>query len=646
MILRSFLFLIVALAASPALAAGPVTPEMFGALPTVSEAAISQDGQTIAQIQSKAGVRAVAFYDIAQSKPAIGVKLGTVKARDLRWVGPDHVFVLVSASLDVAWGRGIETIEIWRWVSINRNDGAKAFPFKTWTSGAYNFGPGWVYSPIAGDPRNIVMGQWVGGQMSLYRINLATGSDHLLENGLGDTENWIVSATGKPLIRIDWDGGREEFRFYRPEREGGRFKLKSTAPQKREDDALFTAYGPAEADNLLFAAMSADGYWSLCTFDVDTAQRTRCDLSIPGYDVDGGMIEFATNRVVGVRYAAYMQRVRFIDPELASVQESLERALPNASPRITSWSNDRQKFIVDVEYDDHPPQIFVFDRAARKLTMWAPTYADLDGKAFAVRQKYDYQTSDGLDIRGYLTVPAGASKRSMPLIVLPHGGPEARDDQGFDWWAYFYAARGYLVYQPNFRGSFGYGDAFRKAGFLQWGKKMQDDITEGVQHLIDDGVADPARICIVGASYGGYAALVGATLTPDIYACTVSVAGVSSLPAMIAYETGRQLHEDAWDVRIGARVSDNAALQAVSPYYQAARAKAPILLIHGKDDTVVPFDQSTLMRDALMKAKKPFEFVELAAEDHWLSSGETRTQMLSKSIEFIDKHIGAPPPAN
>lgn len=296
--------------------------------------------------------------------------------------------------------------------------------------------------------------------------------------------------------------------------------------------------------------------------------------------------------------------------------------------------------MVRVKYTDHPDQIFLFDAVGKTLSMITATYAALDGEVFAQKEPFQYSSGDGLRINGYLTVPKGATKQSMPLIVLPHGGPFARDDQSFDWWSFFYAARGYLVYQPNFRGSTGYGSAFKEAGHGEWGRKMQDDISEGVRQLIADGVADPDRICIVGASYGGYAALAGATLTPDIYSCVVSVSGISNILQLLADEGGRDGDDDYWTKRIGSRFSNDDALRSVSPLYNAEKVTAPILLIHAEDDTVVPMGQSRRMRNALRDRGKEHEFVVLKGEDHWLSTGETRTEMLRTSIEFIDQHIG------
>lgn len=626
-----------ALIAAP-VGAASVTPEMFGSLPDVSQAEISPDGKTIAQIQSQGGLRAVAFYDLTGAKAPTGVKLGTVKARALRWGGPDHALALVSDATTVSWGRGLETIEVWRWASINRSTGNVSFLFRGSVRGWYAFGPGKIFSLLPADPLHIVMGQFG----SLFRVNLERGSEKRLYPPDRRTVDWVVDSSGEPTVRIDYDSTKEERRFYARKAGGKKFELASALPEKKEDEPALIAYGRAGADNLIHGAMISGDFRSLCVFDVAKGERTRCDIEIPGYDISGGIVDPSTDAVVGALYTDDMPRARYIDAELQDIQANLERAMPNAAPLITSWSDDRQRFIVTAHYADHPPQFFLFDRKAGRIDMVAASYEALDGKVFAAKQKYDYTTSDGLQIRGYLTVPAGANRKSMPLIVMPHGGPEERVDQSFNWWSHFYAARGYLVYEPNFRGSAGYGETFRTAGYREHGRKVQSDISEGVQSLIADGTADPSRICIVGISYGGYAALAGATLTPDLYACAVSVAGVTNIPAQIAYDTDRgDVAEDSWNVRFGSRVDDNAAQRAVSPYYQAHKAHAPILLIHGKDDIIVPIGQSRMMEEALRAANVEVRLVELPGEDHWLSSGETRTQMLAKSIEFIDRHIGA-----
>jgi len=227
--------------------------------------------------------------------------------------------------------------------------------------------------------------------------------------------------------------------------------------------------------------------------------------------------------------------------------------------------------------------------------------------------------------------------------VLVHGGPASRDVPGFDWWAQAIASRGYAVLQANFRGSTGYGDAFLEAGYGEWGRKMQTDLSDGVRWLADQGVIDPARVCVVGGSYGGYAAMAGPTLDTGVYRCAVSVNGVSDLRRMVDREARRRAEDENaavryWNRFMGAERLGDRSLDERSPVRLAAQADAPMLLIHGRDDTVVPVEQSRLMAQALRRAGKPVELIELDGEDHWLSRSDTRLTMLTAMIDFLLEH--------
>lgn len=616
--------------------------EKYGSLPTVSEAAISPDGQTIARLQYVGGTSAIAFIDLSGKEKPVGMDLTNAKGRALRWVGPEHAMLLVSGSTTVSWGRGLETHEVWRWYSIDRKAKKAAIPFRSYTQNTYFFAAGELKSINLNIPNSIVMAH--GNPYSLYDVDLNSGNEKIRERGEKETDSWVVDASGNPTIRVDYDASREELQFFQRADDASRFKKSAIVANKREDDLIIFPSAPGPSKNLIVGLAMLDDFKALRTFDADTGSFTGEAVSAAGYDVSSAVVDPFSGMVIGVEFVDDFRRVRFFEGPLAAAQEKVERSMPGAAPVITSWSKDYSKFLVRVAYPDHPDQIFIYEPASMQLNMISPTYADIDGAVAAAKEKYDYVSPDGQIIPGYLTIPHGASPKNLPLIVMPHGGPAARDDRSFDWWAYYYAANGYLVYQPNFRGSAGYGKKFKEDGFLQWGLKMQDDVSNGVKKLIAEGVADKNRVCIVGASYGGYSALVGATLTPDLYACAVSVGGVSNLPAMISYQTDRgRVAEDAWDVRIGARVSDNAKLREVSPYYQASRATKPILLIHGDKDAVVPIDQSYAMKSALEDAGKDIELVVLKGEDHWLSSSVTRIEMLSRSIDFINRQIGGRP---
>jgi dipeptidyl aminopeptidase/acylaminoacyl peptidase len=288
-----------------------------------------------------------------------------------------------------------------------------------------------------------------------------------------------------------------------------------------------------------------------------------------------------------------------------------------------------------------PQTYYYLDRVKHQATEIASAYPKLKSADLSDETPYPYKARDGLDIHAYLTLPSGKPAKNLPTVIMPHGGPDARDEVRFDWWAQFLANRGYAVLQPNFRGSAGYGRQFTEAGLHQWGLKMQDDITDGVRKLVADGIADPKRVCIVGASYGGYATLAGATFT-------VSWAGVSDLPNILSTEiqnSGREGKDSAlvsfWASRIGSAAEDNDKLIAASPARHADQVKCPVLLMHGEADTTVRIDQSEMENKALLKAGKTVEFIRFTGgEDHYMNVADTRIRMLKETERFLEKYIG------
>lgn len=642
----------IALTSASRAVAQPATPEMFGALPNVSEVAISPDGKSVAMLQAAGNAAAVMFYEIGNpdAKPQ-GVNLGEVKGRKLVWADNDHLLLLVSDASRIKTSGGLRTMEFWRWVSVSRSK-SKAVVLIGNEPGLYMPSSGNLMSVLPYEPNRVLLARWTLGNYAagsssnagywLMSVDLDSGKPKAVETSEEGTIDWVVSAGGEPIARVDFDAKTRLQEFYvrrAPKKYEKTFSERELAGKEFE----FGVYGLAEAPGKIVATTyGGRDKRSLVELDMNTGAASRTLFSSEQFDLGSVEYDFRKAAATGVNYIDDLPRRFHLDPADQKLQDSLAKALPGAAPVIESRSADGSRLIVRVVYTDHPDQFFIYDRATKNLALLAPSYNALDGKVRAAKRKFDYSSSDGYLIRGYITEPAGVTARNMPLIVLPHGGPEGRDDQSFDWWSSFYAARGYLVYQPNFRGSDGYGYKFRAAGYGEWGRKMQDDITEGVEKLIADGKVDPARVCIAGGSYGGYAALAGATLTPDLYACAVSVNGVSNILGMANLSArSSDLAEDYWEVRIGLRTRDAASLKAINPVDIADKAKSPILLIHGAEDTVVPIGQSRQMRDALKAAKKTVEYVELAGEDHWLSRGASRTEMLRASIEFIDRHIGA-----
>jgi dipeptidyl aminopeptidase/acylaminoacyl peptidase len=363
----------------------------------------------------------------------------------------------------------------------------------------------------------------------------------------------------------------------------------------------------------------------------------------PRYDLSAALTDEWTGRVIGAAYTADKHEYVYFDPARAALQRGIEAVFPGKDAHAVSVTQDGSKAIVAVEAPDLPRTYYFLDRDSHVATKVASQYPALRAADLGTMRPYPYKARDGLDIPAYLTLPPGKAAKNLPVVVLPHGGPDARDAIGFDWWAQFLANRGYAVFQPNYRGSKGYGRAFTDAGLHQWGLKMQDDVTDGVKRLIADGIADPRRICIVGASYGGYVALAGATFTPGLYACAVSIGGVSDLNRMVVHQAAlygrRSGPVSFWQSRIG--VSGDPQLDATSPALHADKVRIPVLLMHGRRDTTVAFAQSEEERDALARAGRSADLVAFDGDDHYMTLAGTRIAMLKALEDFLKNNIGS-----
>jgi dipeptidyl aminopeptidase/acylaminoacyl peptidase len=351
----------------------------------------------------------------------------------------------------------------------------------------------------------------------------------------------------------------------------------------------------------------------------------------------------STGLLMGAEVRGPNDVVLFDEGLQARARASL-KAFPGFRTQLAAFDPALDHIIVATDGGDDSGTYWYVDIPKHSAASFAQLRPDVPPAAVGPTKMYAYKASDGLALEGVLTLPPGRPAKGLPLIVMPHGGPiDVRDDVGFDWWAQTYASLGYAVFQPNYRGSAGYGLAFERQGYGEWGRKMLSDVSDGVSALAAEGVVDPKWACIVGGSYGGYAALAGVTLQHGLYRCAVSVAGVSDLGAMRRYDLERSGGSDGelsryWAKAFHGDAKDEPSLAAISPAKLADRADAPILLIHGKDDTVVPIDQSQEMEAALKAAGKPVDFIQLTGQDHALSDEATRVQMLQASVDFVLKH--------
>ncbi|MEM7638449.1 MAG: prolyl oligopeptidase family serine peptidase [Pseudomonadota bacterium] len=616
--------------------------EAYGELPEIRYAAISDSGTKVAMVLETDGETRVAVYDLNGGEPkAVGT--GDVQIRGIDFANDDIVILKASEATRTRGYLG--RYEYTGAFSLNLESMDVQLLLKGGTRGLWDAqsGLGRIIGHSASSRHVFMPGWWANNlyadpEYHVFRVDLDTGRGRVLLRGKTDTTDWIVSSEGDMIAREDYSNERNQYRIYA--KIDGETKLIYEQSNVAQPPVSLIGVMPDKAAlvisgrNSPVEALKLDG-------EISGPILTKQDAEVDSIYLD-------ENRVVrGVRFSGAYPSYEFLDSELDADIASIVDASPNSTVRLIDWSSDWQMLLLKIEGDSTSGMYVYYDRTTKKTTRLGDARPDIPSDAIGPVLSFNYSARDGLSIPTILTFPPAteiASVDALPLIALPHGGPEAYDAAGFDWMAQYFANRGYLVLQPNFRGSAGYGASFVNAGNGEWGGKMQDDITDGVNMLISEGLADPDRICIVGASYGGYAALAGGAFTPDLYKCVVAIAPVSDLAMMLSDEredTGRNHWViDYWEERMADGDARTKKLNAISPASYASMFKAPVLLIHGEDDTVVPMRQSVRMRNALNRANRPVELIRLKGEDHWLSESPTRLATLQAVSEFVDEHIG------
>lgn len=437
-----------------------------------------------------------------------------------------------------------------------------------------------------------------------------------------------------------WRDASTVTNWYRPSAGAAWQKL---ADFKVTDEYWLPVYVPDEPDTIVVSSRLGRDTYALFNFDTArlligdmlAGHPTQDILSVGG--IDQGAFDRVTTR--GMR----PQDIWF-DPVWSGVQRAVDVVLPNRGNRLSG--DPKGKVLVYSSGDQDAGSWYLLDMQSKALRLVArrqPATADADLRPMEI---IAYAADDGTEVPAFLTRPAARpGEAAGPLVVLIHGGPTARDYWGWNAEVQLLAARGYTVFQPQFRGSSGFGRRFEQAGFGQWGLAMQDDITAGVRHLVDRKIADPDRICIVGASYGGYAALWGLAKTPGLYRCGVSFAGIADIEFMFndsSDRVGNKVTRQHMLARIGDVRSNKERFDQVSPLKHADRIVAPVLLMHGEDDERVPIAHSKKMRKALELHGKKVEWLAFEEEGHGLRFIRNETAYYEKLLAFLDKYLGAP----
>ena len=468
----------------------------------------------------------------------------------------------------------------------------------------------------------------------IYKVNVLTGEQKMVLENPGNQTSWVIDHNGMVRIAVATDGINNTY-FYRPDSKSNfkkvvTYNFKNSVKLHFFDSKNKYVYATTnvESDKSIVVKMNPKNFKT-----VDVIYKNK------NYDSKDATYSKRFKKIAAVRYIDWKYRKKIFIPYYKKITEALENHFKNKEVSLTSSNKNEDLFVVYVDNDRTKGMYYTFDVKKDKLKEFANPSPWLNESQMAEMKPIKYKTRDGLTIEGYLTLPKGKAK-NLPLVVNPHGGPWNRNVWGYDSEVQFLANRGYAVLQMNFRGSTGYGKKFWKASFKEWGKKMQNDITDGVKWAVEKGFAEKDKVCIYGFSYGGYATLAGLTFTPDLYKCGVDYVGISNLFTLQAtLSKYRKPYKKMLHEMVGHPEKDKALLKNASPYYHADKIKAALFVAQGANDPRVKKSESDQIVNALKSRGVEVEYMVKEDEGHGFNNEENRFEFYEKMEEFLKENI-------
>lgn len=618
----------------------------FGARESIEDISLSPDGRHIAYLAPYQG-QGSRLYTVnlasGESVQATAVDGRSQRLGTCGWVSAERlvctVFALRRVQTDVAGAS--------RFVALDR-DGSNIVVLgeREWRTGN-GVGLRQVIDWHAGDGETVLMSSRLAAGagransgLGVIRIDTRSNASNIVQPPIMAAANFLADGRGRVTMqaaqRVRGETGMASDELeYRYRRRGS------------DDWQTFGVYNFVTRDGMSPLAVAPEaeavyvldklnGRAALYRVALDGSMQRQLLVSHDQVDVDGVLRLGRRGRIIGATYATEARQAVYFDPEFRDLAAQLSRALPNLPLiRFVGASDDESVLLIWAGSDRDPGRYFTYAKSDRRLNEIMLARPQLENTTLAEVRSVSFPAEDGTSIPGYLTLPPGSSGRGLPAIVMPHGGPASRDEWGFDWLAQYYANRGFAVLQPNFRGSAGYGDQwFRSNGFQSW-RLAVGDVNDAGRWLVAQGIADPAKLGIVGWSYGGYAALQSAVLDPSLYRAIVAIAPVSDLELLREEARG-------WsDFRLMRDfIGSGPHVRAGSPAQNASAFRAPTLIFHGDHDTNVDIRHGRLMRDRLRDAGRPVELVVFPGLDHQIEDSEARARMLRESDVFLRRSLG------
>lgn len=622
--------------------------EKFGTMPATWSAQVSPNGSYLALGCSPTGVRGVCIYELdGAAKPRLILPPEEGRIHDVFWGSDEYLIYELETFERLNTSSGMRDYNIRRMISYSLKTEKTAILLKnvggfvdlTYVESRLVNEPGKIQSSIAfgsgtSESTGSRLNKAAGAKSYIvYDVDLKSGRAKVKESFSGDTFGAVYDARGERLALLDWNPKNKDFDLI--SNLDGR-KTIFHAP----DAQLLPFYVVGLGENQDSLIVSFDDETRYGLYDISLRDGAISEVTYNGSHL-GRVSTFQdpfTNEVIGYRYTDDLRRDIYIGEPFEQIAKDAEDALQADSIVLTSWSQDRTLFTIRAITKGRPDQYFLYDLEEPSISPVGGEAPWLDADPLGEVRAFEYKARDGMTLYGYMTLPPAASEGPLPLVLLPHGGPEARDTAHFDWLAQAIASQGYIVLQPNFRGSSGYGQDYRDAGFGEFGGKMIEDIIDAADWAQSAGLAAGDKYCVVGASYGGYAAMMADLHDPNGAQCVVSINGVSNPSSLVGAYDSDGIGFAYWEQYMGDQYKlSDAARTAMTPLDRSGEFTAAMLLMHGREDTRVPVSQSRAMNRKLEK-RANFRYTEIDGDDHFLSSTGSRVQVLNETLAFLEKH--------